>query len=1073
MLKWIMRKIVGSKNQRVIRSYQPLVAAINRFEQEYQKLSEDELRAKTAAWQSMFRPFHPIHILPEEKLLRMEPAALAAFADEFRARLDGLKKHFPALDTTLAASDAPQAELAASITAAKERYAKLVDQFPQVQAKLLEQILPEAFAAVKNAARRLCGQTWNVCDVPVSWEMVHFDVQLIGGIGLHNGRIAEMQTGEGKTLVATLPVYLNALTGRGVHVITVNDYLARRDSEWVGYLFKYLGLTVGCIQSMMPSDYRRQQYLCDITYGTASEFGFDYLRDNGMASSRFEQVQRGHYFAIIDEVDSILIDEARTPLIISGPVTVTTHQYERFKPLVEQLVKRQTVLMNECIAEAKDAVEKGDMETAGLALFKVKLGQPRNRGLLRMMEEPELRRAMDKAELSFYQDAQKKALIALKETLYFTMEERSNEADLSEMGREFLSPGDPDAFVLPDLGTAFAEIDGDPSLSDTERDKRKAELQQKLDFQGQRMHNIAQLLKAYCLYEKDVHYVVNAEGKVVIVDENTGREMPGRRWSDGLHQAVEAKEGVKIDKESQTLATITIQNYFRMYEKLAGMTGTAETEAAEFYDIYRLDVLVVPTNKPNQRRDENDRIFKTRREKFNAVVERIKEAHARQQPVLIGTASVEASETLSRMLKREKIPHSVLNAKYHLQEAEIVARAGQPGAVTVSTNMAGRGTDIKLGAGVPEVGGLLVVGTERHESRRIDRQLRGRCARQGDPGESIFYLSFEDDLMRNFGAADRMTSLMERFGMKEGEELQHPLLNRSVETAQKRVEQRNYMIRKRVLEYDDVMNQQRQVVYDYRNEIIDSDRPRELIHEIIDEAIPLKVSQFLSDDPEDPGDPAGLLNWVNMTFPLGLGTDSAGFATRDSAGNTAFLIERVRKAYDLKIQHENPEAVEDLERYILLNAIDRLWQEHLYSMDGLRDGVYLRAHGQKDPLIEYKNEAFVLFGDLMQNIKFEVLNNLFRSTTNLQQFENFLHSLPQKLSSAGNNEAPPPGVRTMNFSSGGTSPAPSSAPSTGPEEDTGPKLRLPLKRNLPTVGRNDACPCGSGKKFKSCCGRSA
>ncbi|MFM7182603.1 MAG: preprotein translocase subunit SecA [Verrucomicrobiales bacterium] len=1071
MLKWIMRKIVGSKNQRVIRSYQPLVAAINRFELEYQKLSEDELRAKTAAWQAMFRPFHPIHILPEEKLLRLEADALAGFADEFRARLDGLKKHFPSLDTTLAPSNAPQAELAASITAAKERYAKLVDDFPSVQAKLLEQILPEAFAAVKNASRRLCGQSWNVCDVPVKWEMVHFDVQLVGGVGLHNGRIAEMQTGEGKTLVATLPVYLNALTGRGVHVITVNDYLARRDSEWVGYLFKYLGLTVGCIQSMMPSDYRRQQYLCDITYGTASEFGFDYLRDNGMASSRFEQVQRGHYFAIIDEVDSILIDEARTPLIISGPVTVTTHQYERFKPLVEQLVKRQTVLMNECIAEAKEAVDKGDPETAGLALFKVKLGQPRNRGLLRMMEEPELRRAMDKAELSFYQDAQKKALIAIKETLYFTMEERSNEADLSEMGREFLSPGDPEAFVLPDLGTAFAEIDGDPSLSDTERDQRKAELQQKLDFQGQRMHNIAQLLKAYCLYEKDVHYVVNAEGKVVIVDENTGREMPGRRWSDGLHQAVEAKEGVKIDKESQTLATITIQNYFRMYEKLAGMTGTAETEAAEFYDIYRLDVLVVPTNKPNQRRDENDRIFKTRREKFNAVVDRIKDAHGRQQPVLIGTASVEASETLSRMLKREKIPHSVLNAKYHLQEAEIVARAGQPGSVTVSTNMAGRGTDIKLGAGVPEVGGLLVVGTERHESRRIDRQLRGRCARQGDPGESIFYLSFEDDLMRNFGAADRMTSLMERFGMKEGEELQHPLLNRSVETAQKRVEQRNYMIRKRVLEYDDVMNQQRQVVYDYRNEIIDSDRPRDLIHEIIDEAIPLKVSQFLSEDPDDPGDPAGLLNWVNMTFPLGMGTDAAAFSTRDSSGNAAFLIERVRKAYDLKIQHESPEAVEDLERYILLNAIDRLWQEHLYSMDGLRDGVYLRAHGQKDPLVEYKNEAFVLFGDLMQNIKFEVLNNLFRSTTNLQQFEHFLQSLPQRLSSAGSNEAPPPGSMRPALDAGNLTM--SSQPSAEPAEDTGPKLRLPLKRNLPTVGRNDACPCGSGKKFKSCCGRSA
>ena len=1076
MLKWLMRKIVGSKNQRVIRSYQPMVVAANKFELALQSCPEEELRAKTVAWQAIFKPFHPLHILPEEKLLRLDPPDLAAVADELRNTLAGLKPHFPTLDTTVADNNAPREELVASITAAKDRYLAVVEKFPDIQAKLLEGILPEAYAVVKNAARRLCSQTWMVCDVPVTWEMVHFDVQLIGGVGLHKGRIAEMQTGEGKTLVATLPVYLNALTGRGVHVITVNDYLARRDSEWMGYLFKYLGLTVGCIQSQMPSDLRREQYLCDITYGTASEFGFDYLRDNGMASSRLEQVQRGHYFAIIDEVDSILIDEARTPLIISGPVTVSTHQYDRFKPLVEQLVKRQTVLMNEFIAEAQESIKAGDLDNAGLSLFKVKLGQPRNRGLARMMEEPEVRRAIDKAELTFYTDTQKKALIALKDTLYFTMEERTHEADLTEMGREFLSPGEPEAFVLPDLATAFAEIDGDNQMTDADRDQRKDSLQQKLDFQGQRIHNIAQLLKAYCLYEKDVHYVVNEEGKVVIVDENTGREMPGRRWSDGLHQAVEAKEGVKIDKESQTLATITIQNYFRMYEKLAGMTGTAETEAAEFYDIYRLDVLVVPTNRPNQRRDENDRIYKTRREKFNAVVERIKDAHARQQPVLVGTASVEASETLARMLKREKIPHAVLNAKHHRQEAEIVMRAGQPGAVTVSTNMAGRGTDIKLGQGVSDVGGLLVIGTERHESRRIDRQLRGRCARQGDPGQSIFYLSFEDDLMRNFGASDRMTALMERFGMKEGEELQHPLLNRSVETAQKRVEQRNYMIRKRVLEYDDVMNQQRTVVYDYRNEIIDSDRPRDLINEIVDEYIPLKVAQFLSEDPSDPSDFSGLLNWVNVTFPLRLSPDQAGLETRTPEANAAFLVERVKQAYNLKIQHENPEVVEDLERYILLNAIDRLWQEHLYSMDGLREGVYLRAHGQKDPLVEYKNEAFILFGELMQNIKFEVLNNLFRSTTNLQQFEQFLQSLPAQFSSAG-NEAPEPAPRQqprrvqdgqMQVSLGG-----GEGGESEPKQDDGPKLRLPLKRTLPQVGRNDVCPCGSGKKFKSCCGRQA
>ena len=1079
MLKWIMKKIVGSRNQRIIRSYQPAVAAVNKLEKELQSLPEEALRERTRAWQERFRPFHPAHVLPEEKLARLSLEEITAQADGFQARLESLKPHFPTLETVVERGDGTVEAIAQGLTAAKDRYFKISDKFPPIQNRILEEILPEACAVVKNAARRLYGQTWNVCDLPVTWEMIHFDVQVVGGIGLHRGMIAEMQTGEGKTLVATLPVYLNALTGRGVHVVTVNDYLARRDSEWMGYLFKYLGLTVGCIQAQMPPHLRREQYLCDITYGTASEFGFDYLRDNGMATSKAEQVQRGHYFAIIDEVDSILVDEARTPLIISGPVTVTTHQFERFKPLVEQLVKRQTILVNQLLAEAKEAIEKSDLETAGVILFKIKLGQPRNRGLARLMEEPELRRAMDKAELSFYQDAQKKALLALKETLYFTMEERSHESDLTEMGRQFLSPDDPDAFTLPDLATAFAEIDGHNADSEQERARKKDELQQKLDFQGQRIHNISQLLKAYCLYEKDVNYVVNPEGQVVIVDENTGREMPGRRWSDGLHQAVEAKEGVRIDKETQTLATITIQNYFRMYEKLAGMTGTAETEAAEFFDIYKLDVLVVPTNKPNQRHDENDRIFKTRREKFNSVVDRIKQAHAQNQPVLVGTASVEASETLARMLKREKIPHSVLNAKHHRQEAEIVARAGQPGVVTVSTNMAGRGTDIKLGPGVADKGGLLVLGTERHESRRIDRQLRGRCARQGDPGLSVFYLSFEDDLMRNFGASDRMTSLMERFGMKEGEELQHPLLNRSVESAQKRVEQRNYGMRKRVLEYDDVMNQQRQVVYEYRNEIIETDRPRDLIYEIIEESIPAKVATFLSDDEKEADDYRGLLNWVNTTFPLRLSPAQAGFEERDVAGNAEFLIGRIRHTYDLKIRHENPDAVEELERYIVLNAIDRLWQEHLYSMDGLRDGVHLRAHGQKDPLVEYKNEAYVLFEDLMSTIKFEVLNNLFRSTTNLLQFEQFLHSLPQQLTSGGDLGAATSATR------------PARRPATDGQmtvtvddlrEDGGgggaspagqPQLKLPLKRDLPRVGRNDPCPCGSGRKFKSCCGRTA
>ena len=772
MVGWILKKILGSKNQREIKRLNPLVLRINEFDEQFKTLSDDALRAKTAEW-------------------KQELAAIPELPDQWTK---------------------------------------------------LDEILPEAFAVVKNAARRLTERqhTFDVCDQPMTWNMVHFDVQLVGGIVLHRGRIAEMATGEGKTLVATLPLYLNALTGRGAHLVTVNDYLARRDAEWMGQLYTFLGLTYGCIQHDQPPEVRREQYAMDITYGTNSEFGFDYLRDNGMATTREQQVQRGYNYAIVDEVDSILIDEARTPLIISGPATVSTHQYDKWKPLVEQLVRKQNMLCNRLASEAKELFEQGKMEEGGLALFKVKLGQPRNKPLLRMMEDPEKRRAMDKAELQFYQDSRKEELFALKEELFYTIDEKSNETDLSEQGRSFMNPDDPDAFVLPDLISEFTDIDLNPALSDEEKEQMKTERQQHCDVQGERIHNIAQLLRAYCLFEKDVAYVVE-ENKVVIVDEYTGRKMPGRRWSDGLHQAVEAKEGVQIDRETQTLATITIQNYFRLYQKLAGMTGTAETEATEFHDIYKLDVSVVPTNQPVARKDANDRIYKTRREKYNAVINEIKDCHARTQPVLVGTVSVEASELLSRMLKREKIPHNVLNAKYHMQEAEIVARAGQAGTVTISTNMAGRGTDIKLGTGVTESGGLYVIGTERHESRRIDRQLRGRCARQGDPGATRFYVSFEDDLMRNFGAADRMTKIMERFGLEEGQELEHPWLNKSVETAQKRVEQRNYLARKRTLDFDDVMNNQREVVYTYRNDTIDSEEPRKLVFEVIDEAVPAKV----------------------------------------------------------------------------------------------------------------------------------------------------------------------------------------------------------------------------------------
>jgi preprotein translocase subunit SecA len=1003
MVGWILKKILGSKNQREIKRLMPTVRRINELDEQFKALSDDELRAKTAAW---------------------------------------------------------QAELAA-IPELQDQWAKL------------DEILPEAFAVVKNAARRLTERqhTFTVCDQPMTWNMVHFDVQLVGGMVLHRGRISEMATGEGKTLVATLPLYLNALTGKGAHLVTVNDYLARRDAEWMGELYRFLGLSCGCIQHDEPPDIRREHYAKDITYGTNSEFGFDYLRDNGMATTREQQVQRGYNYAIVDEVDSILIDEARTPLIISGPSTVSTHQYDKWKPLVDQLVRKQTMLCNRLASEAKELFEQEKNEEAGLVLFKVKLGQPRNKPLLRMMEDPEKRKALEKAELSFFQDTRKEELFALKEELFFTIDEKSNESDLSEQGRAFLNPDEPDSFVLPDLISEFTEIDLDPALSDEEKEKAKIERQQHCDAQAERIHNISQLLRAYCLFEKDVAYVIE-ENKVVIVDEYTGRKMPGRRWSDGLHQAVEAKEGVQIDRETQTLATITIQNYFRLYHKLGGMTGTADTEAAEFHDIYKLDVNLIPTNRPVARKDANDRIYKTRREKYNAVINEIKECHARAQPVLVGTVSVESSELLSRMLKREKIPHNVLNAKYHMQEAEIVQRAGQPGTVTISTNMAGRGTDIKLGEGVADRGGLFVIGTERHESRRIDRQLRGRCARQGDPGGSRFYVSFEDDLMRNFGAADRMTKIMERFGLEEGQELEHPWLNKSVETAQKRVEQRNYLARKRTLDFDDVMNNQREVVYTYRNDTIDSEDPRKLVYEVIEEAVPAKIRDLLGTGATGEETNYGaLLNWVNITFPLGLTREKAQFETRSVEENAQFLIERIKDAYERKSSHEEPTAVKSLERYIILNAIDRLWQEHLYAMDSLREGVYLRSYAQKDPLVEYKTEAYDMFVELMANIKNEVLHNLFRSTSNLQAFENFLSTLPQFLlrehaPSAPTATGPEPGRRGERLG----------ASDNVSENGEGAELTLdlaPVRRDIPKTGRNEPCPCGSGKKFKNCCGRTA
>ncbi len=1007
-MQWLLKKIIGSKNQRDIRKLHPRVDRINTLEEEYQQLSEEALKAKTA---------------------------------EFKERLAG-----------------------------KET---------------VDDILCEAFATVKNACRRLMGQTITVSGNTIVWDMIPFDTQLIGGIVLHDGKIAEMATGEGKTLVATMPVYLNALTGEGVHVVTVNDYLARRDSEWMGAVYHYLGLSVGCIQNAMPPDERRKEYEKDITYGTNSEFGFDYLRDN-MAMRPADMVQRGFHYAVVDEIDSILIDEARTPLIISGPAPHTPHQYNEFKPRVERLVRQQRDLCNRLVREAKDFLDKGEVEEAQLLLYQVHQGMPRNKLLLELMEDPSKRRLVEQIDAYMLTDMRKEQARALREELYFVIDEKGHDASLTEKGSSTISPDDPDAFVVPDLVSALAELDGDETLTPDEKVAKRQELQQHFTQKSERIHAVDQLIRAYCVYEKDVEYVVQ-DNQVIIVDENTGRLMPGRRWSDGLHQAVEAKEGVKIERETQTLATITIQNYFRMYDKLSGMTGTAETEADEFHQIYKLDVVVIPTNRPVRRVDNNDFIFKTLREKYNAIIEEIRDCHERGQPVLVGTISVETSELISRMLRRQNIPHNVLNAKNHQREAEIVMRAGQKGGVTIATNMAGRGTDIKLGEGVVYLDrevilsgvtlddkidgktlrdklletpcGLHVIGTERHESRRIDRQLRGRCARQGDPGSSRFYVSLEDDLMRLFGS-DRISKIMEKLGIEEGQVLEHPWLNRSIERAQRRVEQQNFSIRKRTLEYDDVMNTQREIIYGFRSDVLRAEDAREHLMDIVEEVIHGKaIDAAAQAHPENDEALADFVHWANTTFPVGATTEEWLPMKSDADGLAADLLKRVNEAYALKAETEHQEALKSLERMIITQSIDLHWQEYLRGMDALRQGVGLRAYGQRDPLVEYKREAFDMFSQLMDRIKGEVANRMFRFATSMNAFETFLSSLPR--TSTVHKEVSALGQARASQSSTGSNAAFDAAVQSAPQ---------PVRRDEPKVGRNDPCPCGSGKKYKKCCG---
>jgi len=1009
----IFSKLFGTQHERNVRKIWPLVGEINAAAEELRPLTEEALKAKTA---------------------------------EFKQRLtDG---------------------------------------------ETLDDIMIEAFAVVKETCRRLCGQSWDVVGIPVTWDMVPFDVQLLGGIALHQGRIAEMATGEGKTLVATLPMYLNALTGEGVHLVTVNDYLARRDSEWMGKIFEYHGLTVGCIQNQMDHESRRAAYDCDITYGTNNEFGFDYLRDN-MARHRDHRVQRGHYFVIVDEVDSVLIDEARTPLIISGPVEHSLQQYDEMKPDVDRVVRAQVQLVNRIVAEAEELRKDPSKEyEVGYKLLQVKRGAPKNKRFQKMVaEEPGLKRLIQRVENDYIRD---KRLGEVDEDLFYSIDERSHSIDLSDKGRDMISQRDPDLFLLPDLSVELGAVDEDESLSPADKVQRKRAMEQAHGQRSERVHNVLQLLKAYSLYEKDVEYVVQ-DGKILIVDEFTGRLMPGRRYSDGLHQAIEAKENVKVEGETQTLATITIQNYFRLYEKLAGMTGTAETEAQEFWHTYKRDVVVIPTNQPVRREDQNDLIYKTRREKYNALVDEIADLHAIGAPVLVGTISVEASETLSRYLKRKGIPHHVLNAKYHQQEAEIVSKAGRRGAVTIATNMAGRGTDIKLEKGVIRCDracmadsksklengvwrnvarckeeipcGLHIIGTERHESRRIDRQLRGRSGRQGDPGASRFFLSLEDDLMRLFGS-ERIAGIMEKLGVQEGEVIEHGLVTRAIERAQRRVEAHNFDIRKHLLEYDDVMNRQRTVIYGQRLQALEEADLKATISEMLEDIVRERVATYLAAERIDEEDIKRLLNEASQLLLRPVAPPDPD-SLRNAQDWEEWLQGAFREAYEAKEQEFTPELLRGVERHIYLMVIDNHWMEHLREMDHLREGIGLRAYGQRDPLIEYKKESYAMFEELTRAIREETVRHLFRAALVPEDASGRPDRPRASVSIGAAGREPSPRVAPRARESHASVTAFGTAAAPAAPAPAGPRAQGPAE---PKVGRNDPCPCGSGKKYKKCHG---
>ncbi len=1106
-LTGLLSSVFGTRHDRERKRVQPIVDEVNEQYARLQTVSEDELRGQTEKFRARIR----------ERTTDIE-TRIAALKEKKRITPDPTDRE--AIDNELSGIDGrggAEAELRTAI------------------AEVLDELLPEAFATVREAARRLLGTKLMVTGQEMEWNMVPYDVQLMGGIQLHQGRIAEMATGEGKTLVATLPLYLNALPGKGAHLITVNSYLARRDSEWMGHVYKYLGLTVGCIDDTEPgTQERRAAYECDITYGTNNEFGFDYLRDN-MVQSLEQRVQRAHVYAIVDEVDSVLIDEARTPLIISGPVgNESDAEYAVHNAAVARLVRRQSDFVNALVAAGEKAFEAGDNDAAALNLYKAQLGGPKNKRLLKVFQETGAKQLVQKMELQHIADrrlpANKQQYRDIEEDLLYVLDEKGHTVHLTDAGVDFMSPEAHDEFVLPDLSQEVHAIDHDPDMTPAEKLEARNKLNRDYAAKSERLNIVHQLLRAHALFERDVNYVVQ-EGQVLIVDEFTGRTMHGRRWSEGLHQAVEAKEGVQVKGETQTLATITIQNYFRLYEKLSGMTGTAETEETEFHQIYKLGVSVIPTNRPVIRDDRQDLVYKTRREKYNAILEETQRLHELGFPVLVGTVSVEVSETLARMFKRAGIPHNVLNAKYHQREAEIVAGAGQPGAVTIATNMAGRGTDIKLGPGVTESrpsqrkdaenqivdvvewGGLHIIGSERHESRRIDRQLRGRAGRQGDPGASQFFLSLEDDLMRLFGS-DRIAKLMDRMGAEEGEMLTHSLITRSIEQAQKRVELQNFQSRKRLLEYDDVMNQQREVIYSLRSFALEGgEELKAEAQKMVEKGVAKRVENMLGEfDSQEEWDFALVRQDLLMHYMLAVPGFEDGSLPGSEEEARERAVEAGRKAFEDKVLSLGQDAGLLL-AIVMLHVLDEKWKDHLYDLDQLRNAIGYRSWGQKDPLIEYKHEAYSMFVDLMDDIQNTFTERFLRAQITYEERQ--APPPPMFLSGPdldGNGEERAPRQRKKQFNALGVLEevgadgeegtdatldlAPAEAPKRGTAVRPEPTVHIGGKSSslskamaggalggvpgVPgvsggaadwsNVGRNDPCPCGSGKKFKKCHG---